>query len=97
MISSYRDIIQLNILKLIYLYYNDQLPSKITNISTQCQPTIMDRKLTFIPPVSPTYSSTKSLKNDSPVTWNNFHHNTKNNNFYNVGISKFKNCLKKLT
>lgn len=46
-------------------------------------------KLPVLHQVNSTYSCTKSLKNDDPVTWNNFDLNINNNNFHNVEISKF--------
>ena len=51
-------------------------------------------KLLFIPKVSTTQSSTKSLRYNGHLFWNNFCRSISNINFHNVGITKFKKFLK---
>ena len=48
----------------------------------------------FIPNVSTTQSSTKSVRYNGRLFWNNFYRSITNINFHNVGISKFKKFLK---
>ena len=65
-ILKLQDIIKFNILKLIYLYYKDQLPLKIKNIFTtnECAHPYNTRggKLIFTPQVNKTHYGIKSLR-----------------------------------
>lgn len=81
MISA--DLVIQNITILMTSYH---LKSKIFPLSIN-QP--LWTKSPFLHQVNSAYSSTKALKNDDPVTWNNFRLNINNNNFHNVEISKF--------
>ena len=100
-----KDIIKFNILKLIYLYYNDQLQLRIkhvfiTNESVYPHNTRAG-KLLFIPEVNTTHNGTKLLRYNGPVIWNVFFqktddNNNKKKNLCNAVISNFKNYLKDL-
>ena len=99
-ILKLQDIIKFNTLKLIYLYYKDQLPLKIKDIFTTNESVnpynTRGGKLLFIPQVNTTHYGIKSLRYNGPVIWNDFFWNTNNKNLYNTGISKFKHSLKDL-
>ena len=96
-----QDIIKFNSLRLIYLYYKDQLPLKskyifTTNESVNSYNT-RGGKLVFIPQVNTIHCGINSLRYNGPVIWNNFFRNTDiNKNLCNTDNSKFKNCLKDL-
>ena len=47
-------------------------------------------KLLFIPYINTSHFGTKSLRYNCPLPWKNFCQNMNNNNFFNVGISKFE-------
>ena len=90
-----------NTLKLIYLYYKDQLPLKIKDIFTtnesvnQCN--IRGGKSLFIPQANRTHYGIKSLRYNGPVIRNDFFRNTDNNyNLFSSSNSKFKHYLKDL-
>ena len=95
-----QDIIKFSILKLIYFYFNDQLPLQVKNIFIKNESVnpynTRGGKLLFIPHINTTHFGTKSLRYNGPLTWNNFSQSMNNNNLFNVGISKFKNFLKDL-
>ena len=95
-----QDIIKFSILKLIYFYFNDQLPLQVKNIFIKNESVnpykTRGGKLFFIPHINTTHFGTKSLRYNGPLTWNNFSQSMNNNNFVNLGISKFKNFLKDL-
>ena len=100
-ILKLQDIIKFNTLKLIYLYYKDQLPLKIKDIFTTNESVnpynTRSGKLLFIPQVNTTHYGIKSLRYNGPVIWSDFFRNTDNNkNHCNTGISKFKHYLKDL-
>ena len=100
-ILKLQGIIKFNTLKLIYLYYKDQLPLKIKDIFTTNESVnpynTRGGKLLFIPQVNTTHYGIKSLKDNDPVIWNDFFRNTNNNNnLFNTSISKFKHYLKDL-
>ena len=94
-----QDIIKFSILKLIYFYFNDQLPLQVKNIFIKNESVnpynTRGGKLFFIPHVHTTHFGTKSLRYNGSLTWNNSQ-SMNNNNLFNVGISKFKNFLKDL-
>ena len=75
-ILKLQDIIKFNTLKLIYLYYKDQLPLKIKYIFTTNESVspynTRDGKLLFIPQVNTTHYGIKSLRYNGPVIWNDF-------------------------
>ena len=75
-ILKLQDIIKFNTLKLIYLYYKDQLPLKIKDIFTKNESVnpynTRGGKLLFVPQVNTTYYSIKSLRYNGPVIWNDF-------------------------
>ena len=94
-ILKLQDIIKFNTLKLIYLYYKDQLPLKIKDIFTTNESVnpynTRGGKLLFRPQVNTTHYGIKSFRYNGPVIWNDFFRNTDNNsNLCNSGISKFK-------
>ena len=93
-----QDTIKFSILKLIYFYFNDQLPLQVKNIFIKNESVnpynTSGGKLLFIPYINTTHFGTKSLRYNGPLTWNNFSQSMNNNNLFNVGISKFKNFLK---
>ena len=94
-------IIKFNTLKLIYLYYKDQLPLKIKDIFTTNESVnpynTRGGKFLFIPQVNTTYYNLKSLRYNGPVIWNDFFWNTDNNNtLFSASNSKFKHYLKDL-
>ena len=95
-----RDIIKFSILKLIYFYFNDQLPLQVKNIFIKNESVnpykTRGGKLLFIPHINATHFGTKLLRYNGPLTWNNFSQSMNNNNFVNLGISKFKKFLKDL-
>ena len=100
-ILKLQDIIKFNTLKLIYLYYMDQLPLEIKDIFTTNESVNLyntrGRKLLSIPLVNTTRYGIKSLRYNGPVIWNDFFQNADNNkNLCNTGISKFKHYLKDL-
>ena len=94
-----QDIIKFGILKIIYFYFNDQLPLQVKNIFIKNESVnpynTRGGKLFFIPQVHTTHFGTKSLRYNGSLTWNNSQ-SMNNNNLFNVGISKFKNFLKDL-
>ena len=75
-ILKLQDIIKFNTLKLIYLYYKDQLPLKIKDIFTKNESVnpynTRGGKLLFIPQVNATHYGVRSLKCNGPVIWNDF-------------------------
>ena len=93
-------IIKFSILKLIYFYFNDQLPLQVKNIFIKNESVNLYNarggKLLFIPHISTTHFGTKSLRYNGILTWNNFSHSMTKNNFFNVVISIFKKFLKDL-
>ena len=95
-----QDIIKFSILKLIYFYFNDQLPLKLKNIFIRSESVnpykTRGGKLLFITHINTTHFGTKSLRYNGPLTWINFSQSMDNNNFVNLGISKFKKFLKDL-
>ena len=95
-----QDIIKFSILKFIYFYFNDQLPLQVKNIFIKNESVNLNNtrggKLLFIPHINTTHFSTKSLRYNGPLTWNNFSQSMNNNNFVNLAISKFKKFLKDL-
>ena len=98
-ILKLQDIIKFNTLKLIYLYYMDQLPLEIKDIFTTNESVnpynTRSGKLLFIPQVNTTHYAIKSLRYNGPTIWNDFFRITVNNkNLCNTGISKFKHYLK---
>ena len=100
-ILKLQDIIKFNTLKLIYLYYKDQLPLKIKDIFTTNESVnpynTRGGKLLFIPQVNTTHYGIKSLRYNGPVIWNDFFRNTdNNNNLFSTSTSKFKHYLKDL-
>ena len=70
-ILKLQDIIKFNTLKLICLYYMDQLPSEIKDIFTTNESVnpynIRGGKLFFIPQVNTTHYGIKSLRYNGPV------------------------------
>ena len=100
-ILKLQDIIKFNTLKLIYLYYKDQLPLKIKYIFTTNESVNLYNtrggKLLFIPHVNTTHYGIKSLRYNGLVIWNDFFRNTdNNNNLFSTSTSKFKHYLKDL-
>ena len=95
-----QDIIKFSILKLIYFYFNDQLPLQVKNIFIKNESVnpynTRGGKLLFIPHINTTHFGTKSLRYNGPLTWKNLSQSMNNDNLYNVGTSKFKNFLKDL-
>ena len=95
-----QDIIHFSILKLIYFYFNDQMSLQAKNIFIKNKSVspynTRNGKLLFILHINTDHFGTKSLRFNGPLTWNNFAQNMNNNNFCNVGISKFKKFLKDL-
>ena len=95
-----QDIIKFSILKLIYFYFNDQLPLQVKNIFIKNESVnpynTRGGKLLFIPHINTNHFGTKSLRYNGPLTWSNFSQSMNNNNLFNVGISKFKIFLKDL-
>ena len=89
-----KDIIQFSISKFIYFYFNDQLPLQVKNILIKNESVnpynTRGGKLLFIPYINTSHFGTKSLRYNCPLLWKNFCQNTNNNNFFNVGISKFE-------
>ena len=89
-----QDIIKFSILKLIYFYFNDQLPLQVKNIFIKNESVNSYKtrggKLLFIPHITTTHFGTKSLRYNGPLTWNNFSQSMNNCNFVNLGISKCK-------
>lgn len=87
-----------NTWNLIYFCWGDKLPSKIKIIFTQNELFIPYNprrgKLVFIPGVNLNLHSAKSLRCEGHVTWDHFSWSNNDNNFYNVGNSKFKNFQK---
>ena len=88
-----------NTLKLIYLYYKDQLQLKIKYIFTTSESVNLCNtsggRLLFISQVNTTHYGIKSLRYNVPVIWNNFFRNIDNNkHLCNTGISKFKHYLR---
>ena len=75
-ILKLQGIIKFNTLKLIYLYYKDQLPLKIKYIFTTNESVnpynTRGGKLLFIPQVNTTRYGIKSLRYNGPVIWNDF-------------------------
>ena len=98
-ILKLQDIIQFSILKLIYFYFNDQLPLQVKNTFIKKESVnpynTGGGKLLSIPCINTTHFGTKSLRYNGPLTWNNIAQSM-NNNFLNVEICKFKNFLKDL-
>ena len=86
-----QDIIQFSISKLIYFYFNDQLPLKFKNIFIKNKSVnpynTRSGKLIFITHVNTTHFGTKSLRFNALTTWNKFSQCMNNNNFCDVGIS----------
>ena len=93
-----QDIIKFSILKLIYFYFNDQLPLQVKNLFIKNESVkpykTRGGKLLFIPHINTTHFGTKSFRYNGPLTWNNFSQSMRNNNFVNLDISKFKKILK---
>ena len=87
-------------MKLICLYYKDQLPLKLKDIFSTNESinpyNTRGGKLCFIPQVSTTHYVIKSVRYNGHVIWNDFFQNTDNSNLCNTGISKFKHYLKDL-
>ena len=88
-------------MKLIYLYYKDQLPLKIKDIFTTNESVNLYNtrrgKLLFTPQVNTTPYRIKSLRYNGPDIWNDFFRNTNNNNnLFSTSTSKFKPYLKDL-
>ena len=85
-------------MKLICLYYKDQLPLKLKDIFSTNESinpyNTRGGKLLFIPQVSTTHYGIKSVRCNGHVIWNYFFQSTDNNNLCNTGISKFKHYLK---
>ena len=75
-ILKLQDIIKFNTLKLIYLYYKDQLPLKIKDIFTTNESVNLYNtrggKLLFISQVNTTHYGIKSLRYNVLVIWNDF-------------------------
>ena len=99
-VPKLQDIIKFSILKLIYFYFNDQLPLQVKNIFIKNESVnpynTRGGKLLFIPHINATQFRTKSFRYNGPLTWSNFCQSMNNNNFLNVGISKFKKFLRDL-
>ena len=100
-ILKLQDVIKFNTLKIIYLYYKDQLPLKIKDICTTNESVnpynTRGGKLLFIPQVNTTHYGIKPLRYNGPVILNEFFQNIdNNNNLFNTSISKFKHYLKDL-
>ena len=95
-----QDIIKFSILKLIYFYFNDQLPLQVKNIFIKNESVNLYKtrggKLLFISHINTIHFGTKSLRYNGPLTCNNFSQSMSNNNFVNLDISKFKKFLKDL-
>ena len=64
--------IKFSILKLIYFYFNDQLPLQVKNIFIKSESVnpynTKGDKLLFIPHINTTYFGTKSLRYNGPLT-----------------------------
>ena len=75
-ILKLQDIVKFNTLKLIYLYYKDQLPLKIKDIFTTNESVNLYNtrggKLLFISQVNTTHYGIKSLRYNVLVIWNDF-------------------------
>ena len=75
------------------------MPLQVKNIFLQKESVNLQSttgcKLLFIHHINATHFGTKLLRYNSPLTWNNFFQSM-NNNFFNVGISKYKKFLKDL-
>ena len=100
-ILKLQDVIKFNTLKIIYLYYKDQLPLKIKDICTTNESVdpynTRGGKLLFIPQVNTTHYGIKPLRYNGLVILNEFFQNIdNNNNLFNTSISKFKHYLKDL-
>ena len=102
-ILKLQDIIKFNTLKIICLYYKNQLPLKIKDTFTKNEsitriiPQVESFKTFFISQVNTTHYGIKSLRYNDPVIWNDFFQNTDiNKNLCNIGMSKFKHYLKDL-
>ena len=95
-----QDIIKFSVLKLIYLYFNNQLPLQVKNIFIKNESvnpySTRGGKLLLIPNINTTHFGMRSLRYNGPLTWNKFSQSMNNNNLFNVGISKFKHFLKDL-
>ena len=89
-----KDIIQFSISKFIYFYFNDQLLLQVKNILIKSESVnpynTRGGKLLFIPYINTSHFGTKSLRYNCPLPWKNFCQSMNNNNFFNVGISKFE-------
>ena len=91
------DIFQFQILKLIYFFYNDRLPTEIKNLFTISNSVhshiTRGHQLLFIPNVITTHYGKSSLKYNAPFTWNNF---ARSNEFvnYETSISNYKKLSK---
>ena len=80
--------IKFTILKIIYFYFNDQLPLQVKNIFIK-----NESVNPYNTNINTTHFGTKSLRYNGPSTWNNSQ-SMNNNNLFNVVISEFKNFLK---
>ena len=93
-------IIKFSLLKLIYFYFNDQLPLQAINIFIKNESVNLyntrGSKLLFIPHINTTHFDKKLLRYNGPLTWNNLSQTMKNNNFFNAGTSEFEKFLKDL-
>ena len=88
-VRKLQDIIKFSILKLIYFYFDDQLPLQFKNIfiSNESVNSYNTRvgKLLFIPHINTTHFCIKLLRYNGHLTWNKFSQSMNNNNLFNVG------------
>ena len=81
----------------IYFYFNDQLPSQVKNNFIKNKSVNPynsgDGKLLFIPHINATHFGTKSLRYNSPLTWNNFSQSMNN---YIFLMQVFLNLLRSI-
>ena len=83
-----------------FFCFNDQLPLQVKKVFIKNESVnpynTRGGKLLVILRINMSYFGTKPLRYNGPLTWNNFFQSINNNNFINLGITKFKKFLKNL-
>ena len=96
-ILKIRDIMTCQILKFVFQFYNNKLPSELQTLFIKNESVhsfnTRGSKLLFVPQVNSTHYGISSLKYNGSITWNNF---SRNANFIQnlTSLNKLKSFLK---
>ena len=96
-ILKIRDILTSQVLKLVFQFYNDKLPSELQTLFVKNELVhsfnTRSSNLLHVPRVNTNHYGISSLKYNGPLTWNSFSHNA---NFLenSTSLNKLKSFLK---